>query len=382
MTQEEKAKAYDEALERARKLYNSEETSADVEIACETIFPELAESEDERIRKAIITFFESEDDNTTYALIPKKDILAWLEKQGEQKPIVDGIPTATNYDKWFQNCKVPKFKVGDWITNGDYTWKIVEVKPLDYILQSQNDSIVDDTISHVDEHFHSFTIEDAKDGDILVNGSNIFIFSHLSDTRAMGYCHINIDDERFYDDKGKNECFGLIDAVFSPATKEQHDLLFEKMKEAGYEWDAEKKELKKAEEPELTAFEDALKDMMNAYRDAIGDNDVTTEEIKKHAAYMLSLIPNKPAELRQTEQNLTSCKNDTILDLLQKMPSCITVDGIDYHFVMAKHSYYIAYYKGNKEEYSGNAIFGMTAYSPIDLLTEMLEKLKKEGLLE
>ena len=33
------------------------------------------------------------------------------------------------------------------------------------------------------------------------------------------------------------------DAV--PATKEQRDLLFAKMKEAGYEWDADKKELKK-----------------------------------------------------------------------------------------------------------------------------------------
>ena len=29
-----------------------------------------------------------------------------------------------------------------------------------------------------------------------------------------------------------------------PATKEQRDLLFSKMKEAGYEWDSEKKELK------------------------------------------------------------------------------------------------------------------------------------------
>ena len=80
-----------------------------------------------------------------------------------------------------------------------------------------------------------------------------------------------------------------------------------------------------------------------------------------------------------------TCKNDTILDLLQKMPSCITVDGIDYHFVMKKTSIYIAYYacyKGNGEEGSGNAIFGITAHSPIDLLTAMLEKLKKEGLLE
>lgn len=31
-----------------------------------------------------------------------------------------------------------------------------------------------------------------------------------------------------------------------PATKEQRDMLFRKMKEAGYEWNGEKKELKKA----------------------------------------------------------------------------------------------------------------------------------------
>ena len=33
--------------------------------------------------------------------------------------------------------------------------------------------------------------------------------------------------------------------AFQPATKEQSDLLFQKMREAGYEWDTEKKELKK-----------------------------------------------------------------------------------------------------------------------------------------
>jgi len=41
------------------------------------------ESEDEKIRKAIIEFFELQDDNTTYSFVPKKDILAWLGKQGE-----------------------------------------------------------------------------------------------------------------------------------------------------------------------------------------------------------------------------------------------------------------------------------------------------------
>ena len=36
----------------------------------------------------------------------------------------------------------------------------------------------------------------------------------------------------------------VIDEV-TPATKEQCDLLFAKMKEAGYEWDNDKKELMK-----------------------------------------------------------------------------------------------------------------------------------------
>ena len=53
MKQEEKARAYDEALERARKL---QETCDSTTIVgwMEYIFPELAESEDEKIRKWII----------------------------------------------------------------------------------------------------------------------------------------------------------------------------------------------------------------------------------------------------------------------------------------------------------------------------------------
>ncbi|MBO6273829.1 hypothetical protein J6O48_13815 [bacterium] len=95
------------------------------------------------------------------------------------------------------------------------------------------------------DNFKLWDISDVKDGDVLVNGSNIFIFHFINDTRLMGYCHVNTNDGRFYDDTGKNKCFCLIDAIVHPATKEQRDLLFQKINEAGYEWDAEKKELKK-----------------------------------------------------------------------------------------------------------------------------------------
>ena len=79
---EEKAKRYDEAIERARAFNNGEDVDVEAGTTfCEYIFPELKESEDERIRKAIIEFFELQDDNTTYSFIPKKDIITWLEKQ-------------------------------------------------------------------------------------------------------------------------------------------------------------------------------------------------------------------------------------------------------------------------------------------------------------
>lgn len=98
-----------------------------------------------------------------------------------------------------------------------------------------------------DTYFRDWAIADAKDGDVLANGSNIFIFHFINGTRLMGYCHVNIDDGKFYDDLGANECFCTIDAIVAPATKEQCDLFFQKMTQAGYEWDNEKKELKKIE---------------------------------------------------------------------------------------------------------------------------------------
>ena len=61
----------------------------------------------------------------------------------------------------------------------------------------------------------------------------------------MGYCHVNMDDGNFYNDIGKNECFCMIDAPVTLATKEQRDALMKAMNDAGYEWDIENKELNK-----------------------------------------------------------------------------------------------------------------------------------------
>ena len=112
------------------------------------------------------------------------------------------------------------------------------------------------------------------------------------------------------------------------------------------------------------------------------------EDEPNHIDWLINVevIDAEKKVLRKIEQKLASSakisKDDTLLDLLQKMPSCITVDEIDYHFVMKKTIFYKAYYEGEGEEGNGKVIFMVTAYSPIELLTAMLEKLKKEGLLE
>jgi hypothetical protein len=84
----EKAKAYDRAIEELRGLLECiHEDKCDImEEDIIKIFPELKESEDERIRKELVQFFEEKDEEDFEEWIPKAKVLAWFEKQGEQKP--------------------------------------------------------------------------------------------------------------------------------------------------------------------------------------------------------------------------------------------------------------------------------------------------------
>lgn len=84
-------KRYKEALKVIEGLYDivKYQSSSDALLTCQTIeraFPELLESEDERIRKAIKEAVENYWSDDTQALT---DILAWLEKQGNQESLCD-----------------------------------------------------------------------------------------------------------------------------------------------------------------------------------------------------------------------------------------------------------------------------------------------------
>ena len=120
LTIEEKAKRYDEALEKARQLCAYPTTKPFIS-DLQDLFPELAESEDETIRKFIKDVLDSYGRSIK---CPTKDILlyeksvAWLKKQDEQKPVV------------------PKFRVGDKVKKGYLTYTVEDIGEDSYKLQA------------------------------------------------------------------------------------------------------------------------------------------------------------------------------------------------------------------------------------------------------
>lgn len=89
-------KAYKEALEKARSWHNapnSDKMPTTVKRISEELFPELKESEDERIRKYLISLVKNWDKDGIVSKYTSdandiKQILAWLEKQGKETSMV------------------------------------------------------------------------------------------------------------------------------------------------------------------------------------------------------------------------------------------------------------------------------------------------------
>jgi hypothetical protein len=330
MNTEQKAKAYDEALEKMKSWARGEhpECFTEAQKTAEFIFPELKESEDERIKKTLIDYFQTYKEQEecgikTFFGIPTDNIIAWLEKQGEQKEInlieiLKHYPRETElysplYGKlWLakvdekneiitcykyplnkgctraileqeetvsfysngttglpdfnisKDCMLflydiekqgeknptdkvePKFKVGDLIKHNkaNIICKVISVNSGSYYVENIERSGGIE-LFNAEQNFHLWTIEDAKDGDVLFmdNGSANCIFIYKSFNNGIinkygSYNNFGFEGEHY---------LVLNDGYAIPATKEQRELLFQKMKEDGYMWDYEKKELKKIE---------------------------------------------------------------------------------------------------------------------------------------
>jgi hypothetical protein len=251
---------YKNALSKARNIVNSINVGLIGKDSFEAVFPELKENgdenADEKVRKALIKLVTN---HASMDLFIEYDIhldeaLSWLEKQGKQKSIDDltqqeamDIAVAKCFEQGKQKSAdmvEPKFKVGDWVICCDYEpVQIISIRANAYYEMSNGDSrpfyMVDNN-----PNIRPWNIQDAKDGDVLAfDNDTIVIFKDLyNSTTFHSYCHI--EDGLF--DVSKDDMPDWWEGKgFQPATKEQRTELFQKMKEAGYEWDSEKKEPKK-----------------------------------------------------------------------------------------------------------------------------------------
>ena len=90
MTQEEKARAYDAAIEKVKSLYKqAKKDGCPIWSTYETIFPQLAESEDERIIHCLeeIIDWGCSKNIAVECGVDLKAVKSWLEKQKERGPL-------------------------------------------------------------------------------------------------------------------------------------------------------------------------------------------------------------------------------------------------------------------------------------------------------
>lgn len=297
-------KAYKEALERAKKeLQTCGSTDCDAARQIFRLFPELAESEDEKIRKEIIAYLDVQDAISDRQDHDFKNWIAWLEKQGEsidkekvkigaRKDLalsiinyldnnrVEGcmdlssmecedIEDACVNSKWtklynymkkkLEKQDTPKdyrsidpyflkpiettskFKVGDWAAadriNFRSPTKIVDISDTEYRVEDTKGNSGMPKIDYFDSRYHLWSIADAKDGDVLISACNHpFIYNGNNNSSLVGgYCGIATAGG-FKISTG--ECYWTENINIHPATKEQQNYLFQKMREAGYMWDS------------------------------------------------------------------------------------------------------------------------------------------------
>ena len=290
MNYEEK---YKEVFFSVRQEHN---TTKDVERKqwLEKLFPELKESEDEKIRKWLIGYFNQyiiDDMPQVFGNgLNVKDVLAWLEKQGEQKQnpysgtsfeynghtwgmcardggveiLVDGEIKERVFldnkphdarenltldgDLMQADCMIaePKFHEGEWVVS-NFTKDVFLIKRFNNgycILEDTKGNTISPCLPPCESELHIWTIQDAKDGDVLISQYNKpFIYNGNYNSFHVGsYCGISVEDKFKI---ATEKCHWTANTNIHPATKEQRVNRFAKIKEVDYKWNAAKKKLKK-----------------------------------------------------------------------------------------------------------------------------------------
>ena len=274
---------YKKALEKARQLCAYPTTKPFIS-DLQDLFPELNESEDKQIRKELIDYLKERKSGESYGqyVLRYDRWINLLEKQDESDEtkakeflINKGYPIDTNdtfptYEEMYNiirdgleqqseqnhDDKVEsKFKVGNWYQcTKDFFGKGVTFDKNTAYYCAKEGCLQDEYGCHIAivknlyDNFKLWTIDDAKDGDVLCTyecgePKIVFILKGIprKDYTLSYYYYYNLMYPYFdsYVEKG---CLAPNEEDVKPATKEQRDLLFQKMKESGYGWDDNKKE--------------------------------------------------------------------------------------------------------------------------------------------
>ena len=149
----------------------------------------------------------------------------------------------------------PIFKEGEWIVYRGRTFYIREVdKEQGYIVGDQ-----DCLPFSWEPEIRKWRIEDAQEGDLIAKNTRgrgywIGIFRRIVDGNTI-HCYAFTHHAKPDATPGLQSPFLAYD--LHPATKEETDLFFLKLKEGGYSWDPEEKELKKVEDRNYPIIEKA-----------------------------------------------------------------------------------------------------------------------------
>lgn len=202
----------------------------------ERMFPEIEKSDDTKIKK------------TLYLLIKE------IERNGIT--LINDVSTSSMLN-WLERPSDNGNKVGDWVAINNIYSEMCLISPLHIVNSDETNYRVEDVngnsgcpkIEYLTSHYHLWTIADAKDGDVLCLYERdvpkiVFILKGTPNKPYVlnYYCYYNITYPDFNFGSVKD---GLVlnheTDVIKPATKEQREFLFQKMKEEGYKWDSENK---------------------------------------------------------------------------------------------------------------------------------------------
>ena len=231
-------KRYKEMLAKARAFYKKwdgvDAYNSSLAISeLKEIFPELKDSKKEwieKIRQELKSYLGHRKTEQISESDAVQQWITWLEKQGEQKSI-DKVE--------------PQFHEGDWVIGANNVFKIISLNDeLNcYTVVTPNNEEVKIPY-YFDDGLCLYERDIPKIVFILKENPIVFILKGTSRKHyVLNYhCYYNIMYPCF-ESNFKTGCLAPNKEDVKPATEEQRNLLFQKMKEFGYEWDANKKEL-------------------------------------------------------------------------------------------------------------------------------------------